>query len=1586
MLPFSHSPTSEIIGSWPFVQQPGTTPTVRPNVLETKATILGIKRNPTTGVGGKTMHLWVDDAATGRPVKKTIAFLAGDDTLAEFISRINTVIGETVAFDDNGFLRLQSPRTGEKSYLKTESDAGSEDVFYGLGLFSGLVARGGDLRQAQHIDPKREVALPGQMAMSWGEDLTPSAINRGLLRQALNIDRLHGLLDRKRVATKKLHTAQYQDSSTVSTANRTLQLKDVVFTGKMAVPTVEELIDLVAVLDNDGNEITQEHKETLNTMTATLTFAVEADTKKQLVTVTGGATPFLSTDVAQEIYVEVSDFGGANVLNNVPLKIIEYRSTSQVVVQNTDPVTGNVIEANESGRVGKRLKMHLLRAVVDGFFKENTATTRVEALRQKVNTTGAGTVARIELNNRVYVADATFKTNGVSLGDIVRWTGAVPNQPYSNNGYYRVAGVIDERTLELASGYKLVVRKPTDPVSFVNGGAGQDTITRAVGSFVDDGFVAGQLLIVGAATNPANNGKFEIATVAALTLTLVVSNQLTASAGDATAILDGIEVQDEYGPVYLNPDTSGALGSIEVLTDGEFWNEPWARLASVDLTNGWGAVPTTGQLLQLVYLRRATVREATEQVDLFAGLGPRFSRDTTTDVQRAIMRVVGPSVKSFSEVLYGQNWNSIESVDFRLDKEHDVRGRHTTIRPDKIDMFPGVVGETFTARAAGSDLDTTVKLALRDVNGAFKLRVTADGSIIIEDTGDAAGTADFAVVRASGLAEALFKSTTNKSLLTLWGINDTLFASPTARDGQAKIVLTDRSTSFPNSWHIAAQYTSGSGRQLLRFEHDNLGANPGIVMDNDGRLGIGIHLPGVPLHIKARSTGESEQLRIEGFQDNHETLSVGFYPQGTTGASTLYAALQLDKDVPGNEWQLNLLTSTAMATASGTTKAPLRVVVGTATPESLRVDDTMTRLHTTLSFSTGGAAGTAVVRPDRNDSTLRLLAALDTTNGGYIDLIGGSGAGGKIVAYGAGGDPGWEVASDGDVGFGISPSLGGKIDVNGKQIWRAIGDSNYTLHVHPQAAGNLIKSLVPDTDRKATNFDVVSTGGGTPAGTLQLVLRMGSEASPSTVVTIEQAAIYPPSGSLISVGKNTNPFDTLFFRYALATGISTTLIDDPSGRFLITYADNVVGSSVVPRTALKADLDLNGGAAARGNAAAIRGSLKLTAGTYSDVGNTVACFNASFSSVNAAFSSKIVAGYWLNKFDLGAGSAVVDQYGVFIEDWPHRGSGVDYAIRSTALHPSRFDGSIELAAPGFSGSGAFWRLSNTDRVLRILSNTSEIRWAFDYADGHLTPGGNGTQNIGSVTLPIATSYMKIAQFVSGGQNQGRIDSDSVGLKGLRLFKNDTDTVPQIDLSATGVTVRAAAAFLATATFSGAVTASNDLFISSPKWETPRSENMTMSFAVTNGVDAGVSGTHIISASSNVAVPVYMLKGTTVTGFKVYFRWKAGTTASYTARFRLRRRQVLNTAVTLVIEKSMTVTSGDAAIKTMSVLSSDAVGGTLLVNGLNPSGLFVSETNLDVWWLFVNIEGADSAAGDQTEMIGVEVLTTATRPLVFPYSF
>lgn len=84
-------------------------------------------------------------------------------------------------------------------------------------------------------------------------------------------------------------------------------------------------------------------------------------------------------------------------------------------------------------------------------------------------------------------------------------------------------------------------------LTFVDGGAGDDTITRTTGSFITDGFEIGDWIQVFNATTGANDFAVKLTAVVALTLSFVTGTVNTGEAGVATTVIvaaKGGSIQD----------------------------------------------------------------------------------------------------------------------------------------------------------------------------------------------------------------------------------------------------------------------------------------------------------------------------------------------------------------------------------------------------------------------------------------------------------------------------------------------------------------------------------------------------------------------------------------------------------------------------------------------------------------------------------------------------------------------------------------------------------------------------------------------------------------------------------------------------------------------------------------------------------------------------------------------------------------------------------------------------------------------------------------------------------------------------------
>lgn len=845
--PLRHRYLAELLGSWPFAPTPSfASPQLIPTAIEPSATIIGMRREPvgSFAVGGMNWYLWRDVASV--PTQVQIQFSPGNKTLAQVISEINATVGispSTIAFNDNGFLRLSSPTTGEDSYLRLESIAASENVFFQLGLFAETISRGGEPVQAHSIDPTREVASPGQMFLGQGEPFDTQAMNRLALVLSTNVDRSAGLLDQRIVGIKKREAFAGAGAASIRLNN--VNPAEGVYTGAVATPDEDELLDTLVVLDEDGNEFTQEYRYQLVGGLTDLTFTINADSGETIVT--SATATFATTDVAEDVYIAVSNFAVAVSLNNVPLKITRRISATQAVVMPLDPATGLSVSITESNRSGARFRIYNVRAEIDGLYSDAGLTTRVE----QVNVTAAnstGTVDRVERNNRVVVDDAGVDfTVAVRPGHEAVWSGSSSDDPWSNDGTYRVLSVIDPQTLELVDG--------------------------------------------------------------------------------------------NFGPVIFNPNAGGGYGSLTVRSDGEFFPRPYARFAQPSLVNlqaGRGAIPQTGNNFQVVYLVGRTLRGALESDPTALTSSPRFDQETIGKVAAAIMRMAGPSVASFDEIIHGDFNINLEKLDFRMDHEHDEQiGRHTTIRPDIINMFPDVAGATIRVRAASGETSGT-KIIGYNSAGVGVWAFDASGRVVIG--GGTLGAYDYTPdfdlsFERTNVARIGPRSELTAGSGDLYLTGNNLVADPSSFSaGSGRLRLRQsRNGVFAEEPEAVLQIAvtpTDTGLVRLDVYEDGTGDSRSLAYWDllTGRMGLGMPqgsgvaaaLPATDLHIRARSISDLELFRLEGVSDSQPTVAMSFKPMRD---QDLFAFMEVDLD--SGDWFWNFVMTATMESQS-TSQAMMR--------------------------------------------------------------------------------------------------------------------------------------------------------------------------------------------------------------------------------------------------------------------------------------------------------------------------------------------------------------------------------------------------------------------------------------------------------------------------------------------------------------------------------------------------------------------------------------------------------------------------------------------------------------------------------------
>jgi len=425
----------------------------------TKATILGVVREPVDGydVDGRAFNLYVDS------VLHTISFTYGAKLpLDEVVSQINTQVGASVASRDNGFLRLTSTTTGDGSSLRLETDPASSptDVFFNLGLFAETESYSGDIVQAAHVDPDRQVATPGQMTMAEGESFNSKIVNRAIYQLAVNNDRNEGIISKKRVAKKSFG---YDGVYSSPGAAEGVQLSGgkLVYVGDVTAPTTAQLKKLFSVQSGDGRELAK--KTFVPSYTNAVTNFYIDDQGRQIAK---GDTNWGNPEslLEKNAHVMSTNFTGEGAaLNGIPMKILEVfedPTGDRIAIDNVDPATGQRYRIYNEGSFenqnisAQRGLIVFNPVLVDGVYANVTdaaaGTNRLENV-PVVKRSGISPT-RVEQGNRVvFVGEDFLTTNAILEGDEVTWAGSTVSEPFSNNGSYRVDRIIDKETLKLVA-------------------------------------------------------------------------------------------------------------------------------------------------------------------------------------------------------------------------------------------------------------------------------------------------------------------------------------------------------------------------------------------------------------------------------------------------------------------------------------------------------------------------------------------------------------------------------------------------------------------------------------------------------------------------------------------------------------------------------------------------------------------------------------------------------------------------------------------------------------------------------------------------------------------------------------------------------------------------------------------------------------------------------------------------------------------------------------------------------------------------------------------------------------------------------
>lgn len=157
-----------------------------------------------------------------------------------------------------------------------------------------------------------------------------------------------------------------------------------------------------------------------------------------------------------------------------------------------------------------------------------------------------------------------------------------------------------------------------DTLTFVDGGGGDDSITRATGSFITDGFVVGGRVVVRAATATANNGTYIVTAVAATTLSVATASFTTPGADTAAQIsVDNRNILnvylrvrdgDPFGKLYDSSDLV-AIGLSELQNKAERF--PLANATDLKIAETDANISTTTPYteIEIKYLDQSYQRD-----------------------------------------------------------------------------------------------------------------------------------------------------------------------------------------------------------------------------------------------------------------------------------------------------------------------------------------------------------------------------------------------------------------------------------------------------------------------------------------------------------------------------------------------------------------------------------------------------------------------------------------------------------------------------------------------------------------------------------------------------------------------------------------------------------------------------------------------------------------------------------------------------------------------------------------------------------------------------------------------------------------
>ena len=296
-----------------------------------------------------------------------------------------------------------------------------------------------------------------------------------------------------------------------------------------------------------------------------------------------------------------------------------------------------------------------------------------------VLTTEAGVTASISTPRpqaRITRGTGSFITDGFAAGLTITVGGAG-----GNNGSYLIASV-DATAITLDAAARVV--NATD-VSSVTIAAPKQTITRAAGNWIADGFMTDQMIAVTGGTN--NDGTYTLASVSELVLTLLT---------DAAILIDDVDV--------IGATVEADRGAHTISRDGGSWlADGFAIGQSIDVTD----TDFNNGMFTIASLDATTITLASGDALI-----------DETDASLTIRTTQGP-------ITIERDGGSFVQDGFTPGQNITVLG--TTGSNDNTFLIDSVIDTTLTLASSSSVTDQTIDLAANSVT------ITADTQQVVSE-------------------------------------------------------------------------------------------------------------------------------------------------------------------------------------------------------------------------------------------------------------------------------------------------------------------------------------------------------------------------------------------------------------------------------------------------------------------------------------------------------------------------------------------------------------------------------------------------------------------------------------------------------------------------------------------------------------------------------------------------------------------------------------------------------------------------------------------------------------------------------------